>query len=319
MATITNEHHVFNMRKLILSILVFYITIFSHCQEKIIAEQVLNSIGNPIIGVSDSQKNSNNCSVFDYIGAFHLLINSDEIINYSINSLEISDMVTTYNPLRVSLIENTVDLNTYPNRFGFVSQIKVDYLPTSFIDFQNVLNDYNIVAMNRTDVTMNFEMGGTYGNYYLGLNFGYVLGGDDNHDSLDIEFNYTQYGVNIGYNLVDSKRFLLQPKLTLAWNRYRLINNDKKRKIPLENYVADRDLDMRFNQLTGLVGLNLAYKMYDNNLLFSDYWTIGLYGGYLYKLNDKAWIYSKRNRLESDNKIRIENYSIGLFISFNIE
>jgi hypothetical protein len=322
------------MRKLILSTLALFIAIVSNCQDKIIAGQVLDSLGSPLIGVSVCQKNSNNCNITDFNGAFHILINrklSETIVFSAVGfeNREISIVDTVEKPLIVRMEENIEILDedivmhspypSSPSRFGFVSYIKVDYLPTDFTDFESVLSDYNIVAMNRADGTINFELGGIYKRYYLGLNFGYVFGGDDDHDTLDIEFNYTQYGLNFGFNLINSKRFLIQPKANIAWNRYRLINNDKERKITIGQYVTDRDLDIRFNQLTGFVGLNFAYKMYNHNVLSSDYWTIGIYGGYLYKLNDKPWIYSKRNRLDSDGKIKINNYNVGFYFSFNID
>lgn len=321
------------MRKLILSTLIFFIATYSNCQAKIITGKVLDSVGNPLIGVSVYQKNSNNCNITDFNGSFFILINPkrDNTLIFSyvgFKSMVISNADTIEKSLIVRMEEDLTMTdeyialpNTYhstPSRFGFASCMKVDYLAANFSDFQDVLSDYNIVTMNRADGAINFELGGTYKNYYLGLNFGYSSGGDYKHDSLDIEFNYTQYGLNFGYNLVNSKRFLIQPKLNVAWNRYRLINSDKERKITLEQYVIDRDLDIRFNQLTGFVGLNVAYKMYNSHLLFfSDYWTIGIYGGYLYKLNDKPWIYSKRNRLESNAKIKIDNYNVGFYFSFN--
>lgn len=321
------------MRKLILATLILLIAIDSKCQDKIIAGQVLDSVGNPLSGVTVCQKHSNNWNFTDFNGAFHILINArlNKTIVFSANGfkkIEIPDIDTVKIPLNVIMEEDIENLdedllfnNPYPStptQFGFISYIKVDYVPTDFTNFTGVLSDYNIAVMNRADGKINFELGGVYKRYYLGLSFGYVAMVDEEHDTLDIEFNCNQYGLNFGFNLVNSKRFLIQPKANIAWNRYRLINSDKKRKINLEQYVTNRDLDIRFNQLTGFLGLNFAYKMYNNNLM-SDYWTIGIYGGYLYRINCKPWIYSKRNRLESDGKIKIDRYNLGIYFSFNID
>jgi hypothetical protein len=244
--------------------------------------------------------------------------------------VEISDIDTITNSLSVIMEEEfgthiDDDFVFKPDnprpyyRIGFVNYFRIDYLSANFNDYKNVFADYNITAMNRTDVIFNYELGGVYKNYYLGLNFGYLPSGEEDHDSLDIEFNHSQYGINLGYDLVDSKRILIQPRLSLAWNRYRLVNNDKKEQIPLQKYILERDLDVRFNQFTGSVGLNVAYKSYKNNLFPSDFWTIGFYGGYLYKINDIPWLYSRRNLLESNARIKMENYTIGMFVSFNID
>jgi hypothetical protein len=107
--------------------------------------------------------------------------------------------------------------------------------------------------------------------------------------------------------------------VALKWNRYRLINSDNERRIPIQQYVDERDLDIRFNQLTGFVGLNLSFKFYKYNPLRSNYWTFGIYGGYCFKINDKPWVYSKRNRLTTDAEIEVDKLNFGIHFSFHLE
>ena len=58
--------------------------------------------------------------------------------------------------------------------------------------------------------------------------------------------------------------------------------------------------------------------MYKYNFLSGNYWTVGVYGGYSFKINENPWIYSKRNRLTTGSKIHVENYNIGIYISFAV-
>ena len=173
--------------------------------------------------------------------------------------------------------------------------------------------------MNNSSGIFSAELAGTYKRFYAGFNWGFADDSNYRHDSLDIEFKTRQYGLHFGYNLLNTYRLLLTPKVAIKWNRYRLLNNDKENSIPFEQYVDERNLDIRFNQLTGFVGFNLSYKMYEFNLLATDYWTFGVYGGYAFKLHDKPWIYSRGNRLTSSGKIGVENYNLGIHVSFNFE
>jgi hypothetical protein len=304
-------------------------------QDKIISGRIFDKNDVPLIGVTICQKNSDNCSYSDLNGVFHFLVDNKHenkiIFSYiGFHSVEMMNLDTINSPVIITMTEETISFDKkfidpypayprLPHKFGFISFIKVDYLPVDFGSFQEVLDDYNITAINRADLTMNVEMGGIYKRYYFGLDFGCAFYEDSKNDSLNVEFGVTQYGVNFGYNVINSKRFLVIPKLNFAWNRYHLINNAKERKIPIEQYVSDRDLDIRFNQLTGFAGLSISYKLYNHNILSSQYMTIGIYGGYLFKINDNPWIYSRRNRLVTKEKIKIEKYNIGFFYSFNID
>lgn len=202
--------------------------------------------------------------------------------------------------------------------FGFIGSLQVDFLFNDFEDFRPILKDYNVDLMNKSSGIFSTELAGTYKTYYAGINFGWAHDTDSYNDSLNIKFNTTQYGLHFGYILINTKRFLLIPKVAVKWNRYRLLNTDINNKIPIGQYVSERDLDIRFNQMTGFVGLNLSYKIYEFNLLPTDYSTFGIYCGYAFKLNDQPWIYSRGNRLTSTGKIEMQNYNFGFYFSFNI-
>ena len=209
--------------------------------------------------------------------------------------------------------------NERKNKFGAIFFESLDFLYNDFSDFESILGSYNIENMKKSRNIFITEIAGIYKRYYLGISCGYNHDDYNKHDSLDIEFNTTQFGLHLGYNLIDSKRFLITPKVALKWNRYRLINNNNEDKIPIEQYINERDLDLRFHQLTGFIGLNLSLKLYNFNIEHTDYWTIGLYGGYLFKINNNSLVYSSKNRLTTNREIGIKDYNIGIYISYNFD
>jgi len=322
------------MTRISILILVCFFNINCTAQSKLISGRISDADGQPLAGVSIYQLNSNNYSASDYNGGFHLFVEGNSknpltfaCVGYFPLQIDIAD--TIQSPLLVRMEENPLDIDDtthYPptlyevpiRKFGFITAFQVDFIYADFNAFEPVLGSYNTELMSNSNGIFNFELGGTYKKYYAGISWGFAYDGDYKHDSLDIEFNSLQYGLHFGYYLLDSKRFQIVPKVAVKWNRYRLINSDNDNRIPIEQYVSERDIDIRFNQTTGFVGLNTAYKLYKHGILPSNYWTIGVYGGYTFKLNADPWIYSRRNRLTTDKSISIKNYSLGFYFSFNL-
>ena len=217
------------------------------------------------------------------------------------------------------IAQNRGEYDNINSKLKFILTTKIDYLPSNFNDFESLLGKYNVSAMNTPNGTLDFELGTTYKKYYFGLCYGFVSGGNYDTDSLNVEFKESQYGLSLGYKLIDSKRIAITPKLGIKLHRYKLLNNSIKYEIPIEQYINDRDLDIRFNQYVGLVGLDLSYKFYNKSLLIFDYWAIGFSSGYVVKLNYKTFIYSRGNRLTNNNTIQIGDYNLGLYCSFNFK
>ncbi len=136
------------------------------------------------------------------------------------------------------------------------------------------------------------------------------------HDSLAIDLNNTLYKLILGYDVVNSSRIRMTPVLSVNWLKFRLQNYPDERRVPLENYLADREIDLRFNQVVAMAGLNLEYKFYSGINGMSDYWSLGIYGGYAVKLNRKPWIRSDGNRITTDNEIRLKPFTAGISVSF---
>jgi len=201
------------------------------------------------------------------------------------------------------------------NQFEVFPFLQVDAIFNDFRSFKTALGKDNIDFMNRSFSTLDVGIGGTYKKWLTELSFGFLFSNDHTNDSLSIRFNKTKYGIGFGYNLVNTNRFIVAPKTSINWNRYRLINSTKE-KVNLDEYVDNRDLDIRFNQLTGFVGLNISYKFYKTHL---SSWTAGLYGGYIFQFNEKPWVYSVDKRLINNHKIDLKNYSFGIRFSWAIE
>ena len=214
--------------------------------------------------------------------------------------------------------DNRYKHNHTHSRFGFFSFIQVDIMFNDFSAFKNDLGEHNIDFMNRSTEPFMWGLGGTYQKWLAELNFGYSFNSGYKNDSLTVKFNSTRFGIGFGYNLVKNKKLLVTPRTSINWNRYRLINSTKE-KVLLEEYVHNRDLDIRLNQLTGFVGLNISYKFYNHFILSTNYWAVGLYGGYIFQFNEKPWIYSVDKRLINKNIIDLKNYSLGIRVSWNIE
>jgi len=84
-------------------------------------------------------------------------------------------------------------------------------------------------------------------------------------------------------------------------------------------------VDVTFNDFStfktalGEYNIDFMNRSYNHFVLSSDYWTVGLYGGYIFQFNEKPWVYSVDKRLINNNKIEFKNYSFGMRVSWNIE
>lgn len=204
-------------------------------------------------------------------------------------------------------------------KFEYGVNLGVDMILYNFNEFQPALKSYNTEILNLPTTPLLWGISGKYNHYTLGLQFGSLINEENNHDSLEIKLIKTVYGINFGYNLIDNKHWEISPLVSLKWYRYRLLNSSKNDEIPLNDYLRDRDLDLRINQAMCITGMNIAYKSYKYSFLPCDFWTVGLQGGYLFKLHDKPLLFTKQNKLTSDYKINYENFYLAFYFSFNFK
>ncbi len=297
-------------------------------QEKVVSGIVTDHRNVPIVGVRVCQTGTANCTVTDLNGAFDLMPEPDKARHLNItcpgfNPAEkvISD--TTGLPVRITLtpmfIPDGVYVNDLPaNEASDVitrSAISMDVLFSDFAEFSSQLGTFNTDAMDYFAVT-GPELGASLPKFYTGFGIGMGYSYKDHHDTVAVNLNNTQFKLSFGYDIISSQRIRMTPVVSLRWLKYRLRNYSTDKKVPLDDYLRNREIDLRFNQAIAVAGINLEYLMYSGQGDRSDYWSLGLFGGYAVKLNRKPWIHSGGNRITTDNEIMLKPFTAGFSVSF---
>ena len=297
-------------------------------QDKVVTGVIQDNRGVPVTGVRVCQVKTSNCTVADIDGIFHLLLDPGKEMGLQVECLGFNpvevviDEQTTF-PLKVTLTpmygpDEVFYDDSYrrgSNQSVMRSALSMDAIFTDFAEFTPELGSYNTDVMDYFAV-IGPELGAIVSRVYFGFGIGFGYSYKDDYDSLIVDLNNTLYKFSLGYDLVSSPRLRLAPILSFKWLRYRLMNYPDERKITLTSYLDERDLDLRFNQTIAVAGLDIEYLMSTGNNNRSDYWSIGLEGGYAMRLNQTPWVYSKGNRLLTDNQIGLDHLTFGLSISY---
>lgn len=282
----------------------------------------------PIVGARACQAGTANCTAADMDGVFHLMLEPDKDQNLNVtcpgfNPVEIVIDNTTSFPVRISMIPiyypegGYVNETDHDNPDGLIgrSSLGFDFIFSDFSEFSELLGTYNTEVMEFITVT-GPEVGISFPRFYTGFGFEFGYGYEDDHDSLVVDLNNTLYKLTFGYDIINSRRIRMTPMLSFRWLTWRLRNYPDERRVPLERYLLDREIDLRFNQTAAVAGLNLEYKIYSDVAGLGDYWSLGLYGGYAMRLNHKPWIWSDGNRITTDRAIGLDPLTVGFSISF---
>jgi len=282
----------------------------------------------PIVGVRVCQVSSTSCTVTDMNGAFHLMLEPDKARHLNItcpgfNPAEkvISD--TTAFPVKISLLPmympDEVFTNDFPEneRPDVISRsaLSLDLLFSNFSEFSSQLGSFNTDAMDYFAVT-GPELGASFPRFYTGFGIAWGYSYRNDYDTVSVDLNNTQYKLSFGYDIISSHRIRMTPLVSLRWLKYRLRNYSTEKKVPLEEYIRNREIDLRFNQAIAVAGINLEYLMYSGQGARSDYWSLGLFGGYALKLNGKPWVRSDGNRITTTGAIRLQPFTAGFSISY---
>jgi len=247
---------------------------------------------------------------------------------FGYETVTINDINTIFLPITITLIKSSTNFRELSpakpkrnNDFGSMGSLQVDVLNHSFNNFESILGRENIDNLNKLGGIISFDYALWYRKFYFAFNHGHVSNnnvGLDSANTLKGDYRKLLLGAHFGYNIINSERFMITPKIGLKWYRYRMLNYDSERRIPMGQYVIERDLDIRFNHLIGFTGLNFIYKYPIKNYP-SFTMGVGLYGGYAFKLNDKTWVYSRNNRLTTDHKMDFGNFNFGLSFSMILD
>jgi len=282
----------------------------------------------PIVGATICQVNTSNCTAADMNGIFHLLLEQGKEMNLQVeclgfNPVEIVIDESTAYPLKITLspvyIPDNIFLDNSHNEYGngiiMRSSLTMDAIFTDFAQFTPSLGSHNTDLM-KSFAVIGPELGVSFSRVYFGLGIGMGYNYKDDTDTLIVDLKNTSYKLNIGYDLVSSARIRLTPLISLRWLRYRLMNYPGDRKITLTSYLEERDIELRFNQTVAVAGLNMEYIMYSGPRGNSDYWSLGVAGGYAMKLNRTPWVYSRGNRVMTDNMIGLNPLTFSIAISY---
>ncbi len=77
------------------------------------------------------------------------------------------------------------------------------------------------------------------------------------------------------------------------------------------------DLDLRFIQPIGYLGIDISYKFYGTKL--HQYTTFGLYAGHVFKIVPNPDLYSRQTRLNQSRPIDISSFSGGIYVATNFD
>jgi hypothetical protein len=294
-------------------------------QNQIVTGQITDDNNVAIAGPTVCQINTNNCTNADMNGIFHLLLEpgkekSLQIRCLGFNPAEVVIDESTLYPLKIVLTPAFMTLESPGQdmvpRIIFRSSWSAEVMFMDFREFSTSLGSFNTEAMDYYAIT-GPELGVSVHRFYTGFRFGLGNGYSEEHDTLIVDLSNTSFSLNLGYDLINSTRIRITPTISLKLLRLRLQNYRNARKIPLSQYLDERDLELRFNQIVAVAGINIEYLIYNNIFAVSgDYWSLGFSGGYAMKLNRTPWIYSRGNRLITDNEIGLKHFTFGISVSF---
>jgi CarboxypepD_reg-like domain len=318
------------MKRLTIMILLLAGALRLAAQGTSVSGTIVDQRGVSIVGVTVCQKNTSNCTVADRNGMFHLVLEADKEMKLRVeclgfNPVEITLSEATTYPLKVTLVPMYLSQDIYAGDYTGEETtiatmrwtVNIDALATDFSEFSTSIGSYNTDIMEKFRV-IGPELGVSFSRIYAGIGIGFGYGRKHDYDSLVLDQNNTSYYFNFGYDIIKATRVRLTPLLSVRWLRSKLLNYAKEDKIPMSQYLDERDLDMRFNQTIAVAGINLECLMYNEAYVNGEYWSVGLFGGYAMKLNSEPWIYSKGNRLTSDGEIILDHLTFGMNLSFYI-
>jgi len=317
------------IRKRILLLLLLAVTaIGAAAQGTVVTGIIKDNRDVPIGGATACQVNTSNCTAADINGIFHLLLEPGRDMNLKVECLG-------FNPVEVVIEESTVyplEINLTPiylpdelflddsnsdlkNKVIMRSSLTMDAVFSDFEEFTPALGSHNTDLM-RYFAVIGPELGASFSGVYFGLGIGMGYSYQDDLDTISVDLNNTLYRLTVGYDLVNSGRIRITPHFSARWLRYRLLNYPGDRKISLTRYLDERDIDLRFNQTIAVAGLNLEYLMYSGMHGRGDYWSFGIAGGYAVKLNRNPWVWSRGNRVMTDNSIGLNPLTFSLTVSY---
>ncbi len=289
---------------------------------------VTDNRGVSITGVSVCQGNSANCTATDPEGMFKLLLEPDNEMllrvtcpGFNPASAVITD--STAFPLKITMTPMFYDFHELrgdpveeaTGRVIIRATLGLDIFTADFSAYSSLLGEHNTEALNYFALT-GPEISASFPRLYtdIGIGSGYIY--HKKIDTIIVDLTNTLYKFSLGYNLINSERVRLTPLVSVRLLRSRLKNFSGERKIPIEEYLQNREIDLRFRQAMAVAGVNLEYIFHSGLNAFSEQWSVGIFGGYQLKLHQYPWIRSAGNRITGGRAVRLSPFTAGISISF---
>ena len=195
---------------------------------------------------------------------------------------------------------------------------------SDFSDFEDVLGVENTEILNYSTITYNFGVDYFHRGFNAMLQFGVPVFGSvvnnnrsDRDRTINIRTRTTSLGLQVGYRIIDTRHFFIRPDVAFNYYRIRLTNGER-RSVYLDDFVNNRDLDIRFHQFTAYSGLTFAWRVPPDKAFRAFYPTrnsplyLTLSGGYHFRINDSPWIRSVASRIRTNDRINVSyGFSVG--------
>ena len=307
-------------RALLLSILIFACYSEISGQDCIAEGLIKDKTGTPLAFATIIETGTENGTTTNFDGYFSFaLSNCDsaliEISYVGYKTREVLVKPDQFNKISLVVSEAVFGYPTpddyFKNHAEFKGSLVLDFTFPDFTEFRPNLGEHGVDQLNDLNFKMLLGFEGSYTGFIGAFHVGFGETEITEPDSLGIKVNRSFYRLSTGYYLINTRGFQLAPEASLYWQRYRLLNFDTQLKIPLQSYLEDRDLDIRFNQLLWYAGLRAVFIIHSP----TPSWAIEAYAGYIDKLSEYPWIYSRGNRLTNNNKIIYEPVNFGITLS----
>ncbi|NNF35113.1 MAG: hypothetical protein HKN68_13445 [Saprospiraceae bacterium] len=295
-------------------------------QQRIISGEVVNTNGMPLIGVEISQdqlkKYDTNYSYSDINGiwAIKLNVEANSYIHFNYRSyLSQAVRIDTTQPMKI-IMEEAAPLPSddlpelyFPSTTGFgIFQFGIDFNQGNYDGYRPLLGDITTDFLDNVKPIIYVGLGYERTSWMMRLNIGYTPSFAD--QDLTIKNTSDNFMLDIvgGYKIFDSRRWKLITKGGFKYLNYNLENTVLEDDATLSEYLDNPDIELNFSQPFTYLGLDLEYKFYTDDEYLLRYWTIGLYGNYLFKLKRNPYLGTKNVSLSSEIPIEFQKVNWGI-------
>ncbi len=313
---------------------------------QIITGIVYNENGSVLYGAKVSQDEDVRINFSDLDGAFHLMLRPEldnvlKVWKKGHETVYVTRIDSLTEPLHITLELDTTasdsvtvinvegpdetyeepepDLEYLDHLVESKFGVSVDVLNVDFDAFEEEIEPFNsnfISSFNRKTV---FEYGWTFpSKINFALQYGWGRKREIARDTVQLDLRRQQYGFTFGYNLVNEQKLRVAPKVGARMYHFLLLNYNDDNKIPLTQYLTERDLQLTVNQPIVFAGIDVLYLLRNKYApKNTSFFSFGGYAGYAQRITSSPWLRGVGNRLDTDRELAIEDFNFGFAISYH--